>query len=273
MKIALLCALLIGLTSCTLDNFLTNERAVADYNVSNTVTPDSLIEPFTVTSGTATLYGLRVQQPALRRIDPHPTVVYHHGNKHNLVEYWDRVELLFRAGFDVVIYDYRGFGRSTGVSTDASLLADARAVVQWVRQHPGVDSTQVFAYGFSLGGVPALHHAADLGGVRGIILESIFADGSSLVRSGTVLDVPRQWLLGASYNNRERLARVTVPILHLHGIDDPFLGYEQHARPLIDIMPYPRTVIPVKGALHNNVPKAMGEQYYMDVLTAFIRGT
>lgn len=265
-----LCALLC--TACSLDDFVTNERGLNEYSVSTLITPDSLIEEFSVLSGSETIYGLRVRQPALRRVNPHPTIVYHHGNKHHLVEYWDRVELLFRAGFDVVIYDYRGFGRSTGASTEASLLADAESVVRWVRERPDVDTAFIYAYGYSLGGVPALHHAVDLGGVRGIVLESVFSSGAALVRSGTVLDVPHQWLLGSSYDNRERASRLRAPVLHLHGTDDPFLGYEAHALPLLDVLPYPRTHIPVKGAVHNNVPSVMGEDYYMEIITGFIRG-
>jgi fermentation-respiration switch protein FrsA (DUF1100 family) len=265
-----LCAAFV--TACSLDSFLTNERGLAEYRVPTLITPDSLIEEFSVPSGSETIYGLRVRQPAQRRIAPHPTIVYHHGNKHHLVEYWDRVELLFRAGFDVVIYDYRGFGRSTGASTEASLLADAESVVRWVRERPDVDTAFIYAYGYSLGGVPALHHAVNIGGVRGVVLESIFASGAALVRSGTVLDVPRPWLLVGAYDNRGPASRLRVPVLHLHGTDDPFLGYETHALPLLEAMPQPRTHIAVKGALHNNVPSVMGEQYYMEIITGFIRG-
>jgi pimeloyl-ACP methyl ester carboxylesterase len=257
---------------CSLDDFLTNERVLQEYRVPTQVTPDSLLEEFSVRSGNETIYGIHVRQPSQRRINPQPTIVYHHGNKHHLVEYWDRVELLYRAGLDVIIYDYRGFGRSTGTSTESSLLADAQAVVEWVQSHPDIDTSFIYAYGYSLGGVPALYHAVELGGVRGIVLEATFASGSVLVRSGTVLDVPRQWLLAGSYDNRQRVARLRVPILHLHGTDDPFLGYQAHAVPLLEVMPQPRTHIAVKGALHNNVPYVMGEQYYMDVMTGFVRG-
>ncbi|MCU0331400.1 MAG: alpha/beta hydrolase [Candidatus Kapabacteria bacterium] len=260
-------------TSCSMDPFLVNPSALSEYVLSTAVIPDSLRSAFTVRSGTETIYGFHARQPQRKRIPPHTTIIYHHGNKGHLGEYWDRVEVLYQAGFDVVTYDYRGFGRSTGTTTEASLFADAAAVMEYVVADTTIDTNQLVAYGFSLGGVPALYQAVELGRARALITEAIFASGEALVQSGTKLDVPGRWLLEGSYNNVERMQRKRVPLLLLHGSQDELAGFADHAEPLFRSAPQPKLLIRVEGAYHDGIITTLGQQLYIDHLTSFILGS
>lgn len=263
------------LTSCTLDSAMFNAQPLADYTLPTSVIPADRRTAFTVRSGGETLYGFHVRQVDSVRIRPQPTIVYHHGNRQHLGEYWDRVELLYRAGFDVVIYDYRGYGRSSGTSTATSLLEDADAIHDWLWKQADVDTTHIIAYGYSLGGVPALHQAGRPRGnaPRALITESIFASGDDLVQSATQLDIPGRYVLEHGFDNRTTIGNVTCPILMLHGADDRYLPYERHALALQDLAPEPHVFVRVAGADHTNVPATMGEQAYIDLLIAFIRGS
>jgi uncharacterized protein len=261
------------LTACSLDPYIVNPSRLDAYDLPVSVIPDSLRKAFTVRSGSETIYGFYARQPQKRRVPPHTTIVYHHGNKGHLGEYWHRVEILYQAGFDVVTYDYRGFGKSTGTSTEASLLEDARAVLDYIVADTTIDSTHLVAYGFSLGGVPALYQAVDLGRARAIITEAIFASGEALVQSGTLLDVPGRWLLQGTYNNVERIRRKRVPLLLMHGSRDELAGFEQHAAPLFVAAPQPKLLLRVEGADHEGIPGTLGRQATIDLITSFILGS
>jgi fermentation-respiration switch protein FrsA (DUF1100 family) len=259
-------------TSCSLDSFLFNPQELDRYDLRTTVIPDTSRTEVTLRSGSETIYGFYVRQPDSLRVTPHPTVIYHHGNRDNLAYYWDRVELLYKAGFDVFVYDYRGFGRSTGTSDEASLIEDATAAFTYVRSRTDVDSTRIVHYGYSLGGFPALYSATNLPNCHVVITESAFASGEELVRSGTVLAIPGSYLLEGRFNNME-LARVrTRPLLMLHGTDDVFISVDANGQRLFDAAAAPKTFIRVSGADHSNLPTVMGERDYIDLITAFIRG-
>jgi fermentation-respiration switch protein FrsA (DUF1100 family) len=181
------------------------------------------------------------------------------------------VELLYKAGFDVFIYDYRGFGMSTGTSSEASLAADARAALAWLRTQD-LDTSLIVDYGYSLGGVPATDLAVNAHRPHALILEAAFASGDALVQSGTLLQIPSSYVLEGSFINVERIARNTRPLLILHGTNDTFIGYARHAQALYDAAPNPKTLYPVVGAGHDNIPSTMGTQQYIDIITAFIKG-
>lgn len=260
------------LTSCTMDGFLFNSRPLDSYTLADSVIPSSQREAFTLTSGDATLYGYFVRQPDSLRVEPHPVIVYHHGNYGHLEYYWDRVELLYKTGADVLVYDYRGFGMSTGTSSEASMIEDASAVLNYVRSRRDVDTTQIFHYGFSLGGFPALYSATNLHAARGVITESIFASGEALIQTGTLLNIPGSYLLKGEYNNVRLAQQRSCPLLMFHGNADTFVPFDVHAVSIYNAARQPKTLIKVEGAEHEGVPQTFGYDFYISRIRAFIRG-
>lgn len=260
------------LSSCTMDSFMFNAEPLSTYTLSSAVIPDTSRVEVSLSSDGETIYGIFVKQPDSLRVKPHPTIVYHHGNRDNLQYYWDRVELLYKAGFDVFIYDYRGFGKSTGKSSEAGLMADARAALGYVLGRKGTDSTQIVHYGFSLGGFPALYSATNLYPPKALITESIFASGETLVQSGTLLNIPGSYVLEGAFDNLVPMQSRTCPVLMIHGTNDTFIGVDPNGQRLYDVARQPKTFVRVQGAGHDNVPYELGAQDYIDLITAFIRG-
>ncbi|MBU3679963.1 MAG: alpha/beta hydrolase [Candidatus Kapabacteria bacterium] len=260
------------LGGCSMDSFLFNTMALDTYDLSTSVIPAEHRTEVTLRSGSETLYGYFVRQPDSLRIDPHPTVFYNHGNKHNLQEYWDRVELLYKAGFDVFIYDYRGFGRSTGSSSEEGLQSDVSAALAYLKSRPDVDTTQIVDYGFSLGGYPCLYAASTLHRPKAVITEAIFASSEAIIQSGTLLNVPGGYLMKGAFNNLENIRRIAAPILLLHGTDDVFIGIERNGEPLAAAAPQPKIFRRIEGAGHSSIPSTMGEDAYIELVRSFIRG-
>ncbi|MFM8770817.1 MAG: alpha/beta hydrolase [Candidatus Kapaibacterium sp.] len=274
MKRHLIVAFAVALLSsgCSMDSFLFNTLPLDSYTLSTTVIPAANRTEVTLNSGSETLYGYFVRQPDSLRVEPHPTILYHHGNKHNIEAYWDRMELLYRAGFDVFIYDYRGYGRSTGTSTEDGMKSDAAAALNYLRSRSDVDTTQIVDYGYSLGGFPCLYTATQLHKPKAVITESIFASSEALIQSGTILNIPGGYLMEGAFDNRAQLVKVTSPILMMHGTGDTFVGYEANGKVLAAIAPQPKIIRSIDGANHTTIPATLGEQNYIDLITAFVRG-
>lgn len=255
---------------CTMDGFLFNTEPLERYELSTAVIPSEQVEAVTLDSEGNTLYGFYVRQPDSMRIRPHYVVLYNEGNKHNLQNYWHRVELLYRAGFDVFIYDYRGFGRSTGTSSEAGLRADASAAWTYVKQR-AADTMRIVTYGFSLGGYAATHQASTFGSDIHI-MEACFASGEELVRSGTLLDIPGGYVLKGTFDNASRMPRIPAPVLILHGEADTYIDIERHGARLFAAANNPKVMHRVPNGTHTDLPSDMGEDAYIDLITSFIRG-
>lgn len=265
------CAVLIN--SCSMDSFLFNSLALTEYNLSTAVIPSSQVEPVTLKSGSETLYGFYVKQPDSQRVEPHQVILYSHGNKENIEAYWDRVELLYQAGFDVFIYDYRGFGMSTGSSSEQGLHEDATAALNYLRSRKDLDTTQIVDYGFSLGGVPTMYLAAFQHNPRCVITEAIFASSEALVRTGTILDVPGNYLMNGTFDNVANSRIRTAPLMMIHGTADTFVPYDPHGKQIYAAANQPKRLHLIDGAAHSGIPSTLGTQNYIELIRNFIKGS
>jgi len=259
----LFCAL--AVKGCAdMDSFLFNTETLDRYHPPLSI--DSLLEPFTIVSGGHTLYAYRMRSNGAR---PGLCILYLHGNKHHMDEYWDRVEMLGRLGGEVVTFDYRGFGMSEGESSEAGLREDAEQALASIRAR-GLSDDSIVVYGFSLGCYPAIHLAGSVLRPRALIIEAPFASATSLVQGGAVLDFPERWLTDGLYDNRSGIGRVTAPVLLLHGLDDDFVRFRDNGRIVFEAAREPKRLVTVAGAVHDNVPSTYGAAAYLELVGDWI---
>lgn len=83
---------------------------------------------------------------------PDITVLFLHGNAGNILNQFAFVKPLIKQGFQVFIFDYSGFGFSTGKATTKNVKMDANSALQWLKKRPDVQGTKFIIYGQSLGG-------------------------------------------------------------------------------------------------------------------------
>ena len=220
------------------------------------------------TSDGVRLYGW------LYRSGPQPaaaTVVYFHGNGGNL-SYCDWVgEALAARGFDVLLFDYRGYGRSEGATTDErGLYADADAAYDFVTRGRGADARRVVLYGQSLGTAAA----ADVASRRrcgALVLESGLSSASDM--AGEIIPWLPRFVRGLTRNKLDsagKLPRVACPVLVAHGDRDEIIPVA-HGRKLFDAAPEPKRLHVVEGAGHNDL-SIVGGGRYIDTLAEFIHG-
>lgn len=194
------------------------------------------------------------------------TILYSHGNAHHLARYWDRVELLWEGGYNVLIYDYPGYGRSSGSPTEPGVLASAEAVLDVLRTLPGVDPERIFGIGFSLGGAPTFHLAArgargEGPALAGISTEAAFCSIEALVEDGAGLDLPVGYVSTLRFDNCARMAELRgLPVLLRHGDADDFV-LPRHAT-LLEAQGDDAVELEwAVGANHSDIPLVLGDAY------------
>ncbi len=159
---------------------------------------------------------------------PHPqargSVVYCHGNAGNIGGRVGLAADLYALGLNVLLFDYRGYGRSRGFPTERGTYRDACAAYEVVRaRHDDADQPPVLIIGASLGGAVA----ADLATrkpARGLVIEGSF-DSATEVGQAMYPALPVRALLPHRYEAATRLARLRMPKLIVHSRDDEVIPY------------------------------------------------
>jgi fermentation-respiration switch protein FrsA (DUF1100 family) len=197
-------------------------------------------------------------------------VVYFHGNGGNL-SYCDWVGAsLSERGFDVLLFDYRGYGRSEGEPTDErGVYADADAAYDFLVKERGVPARSVALYGQSLGTAAAVDVAAREP-CGALVLESGLSSAGDM--AGAILPWLPRFVRGLTKNKFDsvgKLPRVRCPVLVVHGDRDTVIPVAQ-GRKLFAAAPEPKRLKIVEGAGHNDLSIVGGERY-IDSLADFIR--
>jgi uncharacterized protein len=158
--------------------------------------------------------------------DGKPVILYFHGNGGALRYRVERFHKLTGDGGGLVALEYRGFGGLSGSPTEAGLIADAEAAYAFAAaRYP---AQQLALWGESLGGGVAVALAAEKP-VGRVILEAPFTSAAA-VGAARYWYLPVRLLLKDQFRSDERIAKVTVPVLILHGVKDrivPFSMGEQ----------------------------------------------
>jgi fermentation-respiration switch protein FrsA (DUF1100 family) len=193
--------------------------------------------------------------PASGRLIGH--VLLCHGNGGNIGERIPHVALLSAAGFDVLAFDYRGYGRSSGRPGERGTYCDARAARDTLLRQDGVDGARVLYLGESLGGAVALTLALDLP-PAGLILQSTFTSVRAMARLHYPF-LPRA-LVPDAYPSLRLIRRLRAPLLVLHGDRDDIVPLE-HGQALFDAAPGPKRIEVLPGAGHNDLFAHAGSRW------------
>ena len=173
--------------------------------------------------------------------------------------------------------DYRGFGKSDGEQpSEKTVYEDARVAWDWlVAQQP--DPAKRFIYGHSLGGAVAVDLAAELSGAipaapaqrgaesvsaavpaSGLIIESTFTTFADMAREVTW--VPVGALLSQKFDSMSKMAKVSIPVLVVHGVGDRFVPW-RFSQALYDATTAKKKLLLVEGGSHNNSMRAGADEY------------
>lgn len=196
--------------------------------------------------------GARINALHFRAVKPKGIVLYLHGNAGSLKNWGDVAPDFTRRGYDIVIPDYRGFGKSTGrITSEKMLLQDAAAAYDYVKKT--FPENQVILYGRSIGTGIAVY-LARTNRPRMVILESPYLSLLDLAARYHSL-IPRPLLsLLVRYPMRTDLwiADVACPVYLIHGEKDKVIPFNESER-LSTLIRSGHQLIAVPEGDHNNL--------------------
>lgn len=201
-----------------------------------------------------------------------PTILYFHGNGEIASDHDGIAQLYQAAGCNLLVAEFRGYGRSTGAPTFASLVDDAAAVARWFHElldREGYAPAR-FVMGRSMGANCALEIAANHAPrFRGLIIESGAGNIRRLVsRLGVPIDSGEGAALVEAHEAKLRAIR--LPVLIIHGEWDELIPLD-HAAGLYDMLNgAEREMVVIPGAGHNDI-LWVGQRRYFESLEAFVR--
>ncbi len=180
-----------------------------------------------------------------------------HGNAGSNADRIEQIMTLRKLGYSAVLFDYRGYGASSGRPTERGLYADARCIYDWLTTKVRAD--HIVVWGTSLGAAVAAELAASVS-VRAVIIETAFV--SKLAIGRDILPYfPAFLFTWDQFETIDHVSRIDVPILITHGDQDEVIPYV-HGERLFDKARSPKYFLPVKGARHNDIWRVGGQRYF-----------
>jgi uncharacterized protein len=179
---------------------------------------------------------------------PKAVILFSHGNGGSIANRRDLLELFRRLDVSALLWDYRGYGRSEGESSETGILQDARAARAWLAKKSGVKETDIVLWGESLGGGVSVDLAQD--GARGLILENTFTSLPD-VAAHHYPWLPTRTLMQNRYNSISKITKYHGPLLQFHGDADTIVPFEI-GRQLFEAANEPKQFVSFNGADHND---------------------
>ncbi|MEK6799899.1 MAG: alpha/beta hydrolase [Planctomycetota bacterium] len=172
------------------------------------------------------------------------TVLIFHGNAGNVSHRLHKLKVLHGLGYNSLIIDYRGYGRSDGEPSEGGLYLDAQAAWNHLVESRGESPSRIVVLGRSLGGAVAI----DLASRRrpaALVVESSF---TSLVDVGKFQYpfLPVAWILRDRFESIDKIGRVDCPKLFLHGQSDDLIPLSM-AQALFDAASPPKLFVETPG--------------------------
>jgi len=148
------------------------------------------------------------------------TALFSHGRYNNMLKYVYRLGYWEDMGFNVVMYDYRGYGASSGETSEKNMYEDAVAAYDYAVAQPGVGT--IVSVGYSLGGAPAVYLCSDDSErqVAACIVEATFSSVDQMADISGYYDFEGSWFADTAFDSAGRAAHIELPFLIMHGTRD-----------------------------------------------------
>ena len=204
-------------------------------------------------------------------------VVHMHGNAANISNHVELVEWLPKAGYHVLMFDYRGYGESEGKVTRKGTINDAHAAIDYALSRPEARGLPLFVYGQSLGGAIGLVVTADRPEVVAVVAESPFSSYrrvaarhvQKLVKVGWLASIAAAMTISGGYDPIDFIDQISPRPVLIIGAEEDQICFAELARELYEAAGEPRTYWEAPGAQHLGIMEECPEELIEQVSKFF----
>lgn len=185
------------------------------------------------------------------------TILFCHGNGGNIMHRLDSINLFYNLGVNCFIFDYRGYGKSGGKTTEQGTYDDATAAYNWLREKKEIEPENIIIFGRSLGGSIAAWLGAKVPS-NSVVIESTFTSYVDIGRK-FYWYMPVRFFARYSYRTIDYVKDIKCPVMFIHSRDDELMPYE-FARQLYAEANEPKEFVEINGG-HNDGFLVSAETY------------
>lgn len=201
---------------------------------------------------------------------PHPqsqaVALFCHGNAGNISHRLPTIQAMHDLGLSVFIFDYRGYGRSSGHASEEGTYRDARAAWKYLRENRGLNEQDIIIWGRSLGAAVAVNLAATQTS-SAVIIESTFTSVTDLAAM-LYPHLPVRYISRFHYNVLTSVKAIHAPILIVHSHDDEIIPFA-HGERLFAAANEPKQFLAINGT-HDDAASTSKKEYVAKV-AGFLR--
>jgi uncharacterized protein len=175
-------------------------------------------------------------------------ILYCHGNAGSLDNWQFVAEDFKNAGYSVLIFDYRGYGKSTGSISEEGVYNDALSCYEYLREH--YKESEIIVYGRSIGTGVAVNLCSKRE-VKGLVLEAAYTSLVNLAREKFGLFFPGIYLR-TRFDNIAKINQIKCPLLLIHGTEDSLIPPSE-SQLLLNAFNGKKKLFLIKGGGHNDL--------------------
>ncbi|SDH05718.1 hypothetical protein SAMN05428952_1004115 [Nitrosomonas sp. Nm132] len=195
------------------------------------------------TSDHETLHGWFVPAPSAAK----GTILFFHGNAGNISHRMDYLLTFYRLGYSTFIFDYRGYGKSSGSPSESGTYHDASAAWRYLTEIKAIPPSRIVLFGESLGGAIAAWLAAQQKPAA-LVLASVLTSVPDLAAELYPF-LPVRLLSRFQYRTIDYLPSITCPVLVAHSPQDEIVPFS-HGQALFQAASEPKQFLALQGG-HN----------------------
>lgn len=194
------------------------------------------------------------------------TLIFCHGNAGNISHRLDSIRVFNSLGLNVIIFDYRGYGKSSGKPSETGTYLDAEAAYDCVSERFQVPPDKIVIFGRSLGGAVAVQLAREREAAA-LICEASFTSMRDLAKT-LYPYLPVGTLVFDEYDSISKVGNIKIPKLFIHSSTDDLVPFEQ-GRKLYEAAASPKEFLEIRGSHGEGFLES--EKEYREGLNAFLR--
>ncbi len=168
--------------------------------------------------------GLRLHSFYFEKLESDRLILFFHGNAGNAYSRLEHANELYDMGFNVLVIDYRGYGKSQGEPSEHGLYLDAQSAYEAALKDKGFNSDKIYLYGRSIGSTTAVELSSRYQ-VAATVLVAPLSSGRAMAQQMGLGWL--SWLGAGIFDNVTKAKKIRSPVLILHGGEDTIVSLSQ----------------------------------------------